>query len=569
MAESQNMVATSGGTALDITTSSIPEAPIASAEVTLDDPLFFGESYSIELSYDIPDTRREGLLVTSAYAFVPVVALGDNATVEVNLPRSQPWAASLEPADCAGDGGSFTCSGSDGMYVAALAEVTRPDLTASTTTHVQLAEKALNLEITYFQGEEAFANHVKELAAAALPIMEELYGFKYRGPEEVRLEERGSVITLGYEGLASCGETFCTIAVSPVASDRTLLHELAHLWSDIYDRRWLAEGFAELIAVETSGRLAGLVTGTPDDFEPPQVELQLDDWGGVPVGAGLNGEQRDYENTGYYRSERFLSLLQSELGLQALQTANAALADSGSAIDSRQFMDALEAASSRNSDALFREWVFPSSYDERLAQRREARDRLTTLIARAQEEGLSDRVPGEIEADIDEWDFDSALASLDEKEEWLADYLALKSDLVALRTDAEAAGLAPGPGLQEALDRWDFDHAAGIVAEARQALALYLAARERVDEPRSLWERFGLLGSDPNGDLTAAAEAFNAADYGSAERHADDAIDTVNSASTDAARRVFIVAGGAALFAIAILLIVWFGRRRQHEPWPY
>jgi hypothetical protein len=228
-------------------------------------------------------------------------------------------------------------------------------------------------------------------------------------------------------------------------------------------------------------------------------------------------------------------------------------------------MDTIEEASGRNNDALFQKWVFPASLADTLAERREARDRLTTLIARAQEEGLSDSVPGEIEVDIADWDFESALIALAVKETSFRRYLDLKPQLEALRADSQGAGLTPGKELDQAIEDWEFGIAAGIIGEAEDALSRYLAARERANEPRSLWERFGLLGEDPDGDLKAAAEAFNAGDYELAGDRADDAISSVDSASSNAARRVFIVTGAAAAFAIVILVIVWYSRRRELE----
>jgi hypothetical protein len=103
------------------------------------------------------------------------------------------------------------------------------------------------------------------------------------------------------------------------------------------------------------------------------------------------------------------------------------------------------------------------------------------------------------------------------------------------------------------------------VAGAEQALARYLAARDRVDEPRNLWARFGLLGSDPESELSKAAEAFTAGDYDRSLNSSNDAIQAIDSASDNAARRVFIVAGGSALFALLILFIVWYTRLRDRQ----
>jgi hypothetical protein len=189
------------------------------------------------------------------------------------------------------------------------------------------------------------------------------------------------------------------------------------------------------------------------------------------------------------------------------------------------------------------------------------------LIAQAQAEGLSDQVPDEIEAEVADWDFDVALSQLDEKEEALNDYLGLKGEIASLRTGVQEAGLTLNGDLDAAIENWEFDRAAAIVNDAEAALARYLAARERVDEPRSLWERFGLLGADPDGKVKDSSEAFNSGDYERSRSSADEAVDTVDSASSNAARRVLIVAGGAAAFAIVILLVVWFTRlRERNEP---
>jgi hypothetical protein len=97
------------------------------------------------------------------------------------------------------------------------------------------------------------------------------------------------------------------------------------------------------------------------------------------------------------------------------------------------------------------------------------------------------------------------------------------------------------------------------------ALALYRDAEAAVAEPRSPWEDFGLIGSDPEGSVEEAAAAFNAGDYESASDNARDAINAVNEASTTATRRVMLVAGAAAAFALLVLLGVWYTRIRERR----
>ncbi len=74
-----------------------------------------------------------------------------------------------------------------------------------------------------------------------------------------------------------------------------------------------------------------------------------------------------------------------------------------------------------------------------------------------------------------------------------------------------------------------------------------------------------LLGSDPEASVERAAAAFNDGDYAGAIDHAGTAIDTINGASKTAARRVLIMAGVLALFAVIILGAVWLSHRREPD----
>jgi hypothetical protein len=556
----RNLTASSSGTPLSVSTSPVEDAPIDQAAVTLASPLYYGQTLSMQMSYDIAEVREPSLQITPTYVVVPILALGDTSTVTVALPAT-PWVAELVPAECAQAQSTFNCSGSDDIYVAALAEASRPDLTVTTATDLPLGGKTVKLSIKHFQGEEAFGQHVKDLAVNALPVIQDLYGIPYSGP----VEERGKVVTTGYEGIAECGDSFCTIAVTPIADDYIILHELAHLWSGHYSNRWLQEGFAELVAKEAAGRLAsGLVRGEPVERTPATVDLQLDQWGAITPGASLVGPERDIETAGYYRAERFLALLQSEVGFDALRKANIAIGSTGAA-DSKRFMDALEDAGGGNNDDLFMEWVFDDSLAPAVSERRQARDRFSRVVARATAEGISDTVTQRVWNDLSAWKFEDAQARLDEADDLLADYEDMKGDLAVFRSAAEAAGLSVGPPVEEDLNEWHFKAAAEKIDRAMLALAAYEEAKIKVDEPRNTWEEFGLMGSDPKGSVRDAAAAFNAGDYEQAADEAADAISAVAGASDTAKRRVLVVAGAAAAAAMLVLLGVWYTQLRDRR----
>ena len=552
-------------TPLDVTLDDSTDGPLLVATVTFDLPLFYQDTYSFTLDYDLPAARDESLLVTPFYVFLPAVASGDQATVTIFTPNDALWEVALEPIDCAQSGSTFTCTGSDSVHLAAFAEVSRPDATAAIPIDLALQERNVSITLTYFQGEEPWAQHLQELIIAALPIIEELYGFPYGGPFAINVAERGRQIILGYEGLTSCDrQAACDIAVSPVADDFTILHELAHLWSDIYAQRWLVEGFAELLAGEAAARLPpGLVQGAPPSRAEPALDLRLDLWGDVTSVVAASDEDRQTENAGYDRSLRFLALLQDQVGLQALQQANALIAQSGQPADSRRFMDALEDVSGQNQDQLFAQWVFPDSFAPTLQTRRQARDRLAALTAQVQAEGLSSDVLDAIRQDVAAWRFDEALASLDRAEADLQTYTEITDTLSTLRRDLRAAGLTLPQTIDAALARLDFEPARLAIAAAQDALDVYLDAQERVDAPRSLWLRLGLLGSDPHTSLDDASRAFARGDFQTAIDEANSAADTVDNASRVALTRLLIFVGILAAIALAMGVALWLAHRHS------
>ncbi|HET8943380.1 MAG TPA: hypothetical protein VFO59_01230 [Dehalococcoidia bacterium] len=555
------------GAPLEITPGGQEQGPMVPATVKLDRRLFFGDSYDLRIQYEVPEKRHPAVITIPAYAFIPLLASGDEATVDVSAPVDAPWSTSIEAVDCAQNGVTFSCTGADAVFLAAVAEVARPDLTATMSTEVQLRDRKVPLNITYFQGEEAFAQHVSDLAVNALPVLEDIYGVQYFGPGTVNVSERVRQVILGYEGLTSCDPaTACEVNISPIADDRTMLHELAHLWSGLYEKRWLAEGFAEYTAAQSVQYLPeGLVSGSAVVRQQPSVELQLDDWGDVENVIGASEDDLAVENAGYFRSLRFLDQLEFELGVEALRRTNQAISQEGEPADSRRFMDLLEDISGRNNDSLFVEWVFPESLEPLISDRREARDRLTNVTARAQAAGLTEDVPAEIQKKVDAWQFQEAFTALETAEAGLDTFDDLKDDLARLQEDIDAAGLVLSDSIQKLLAEWDFEAARSTVDQAFEAVTAYAIAVEKVNARRSAWEQFGLLGSDPESSVERAASAFNDGDYENAIDQADKAIDTIDGASRTAMRRVLIVAGLAALFGLVVLGAVWLSRRREPD----
>jgi tetratricopeptide (TPR) repeat protein len=553
---------------LNVTLDDSLEGPVVVATVEFDRRIFFQDTYAFSLDYDLADTRDRSLLITPSYVFLPAIATGEEATVRILTPDDDAWEVSLEPVDCERDGSTFACSGPSSVHVAAFAEVSRPDATSSIPIDLTLGGGPVSITLTHFQGEEAWAQHLQDLVTQSLPVIEDLYGFAYSGPAVIEITERGRNLTLGYEGLASCEpQTSCQIGVSPLADDFTVLHELAHLWSDIYAERWLVEGVAEFIAGEAAALLpSDLVRGEPLSSVHSILNLPLDDWGEVTSIVGADDDQLAREAAGYDRSHRFLLALKSGLGLEVLQNTNAALHQNGSAADSALFMDTIEDVSGRNLDRLFAGWVFPESFAPTLEARREARERLAELATRvADADALSADILDPIRDYVTAWRFEDALAALDNADVALQTYADFLPALADLRRGVDAAGLALPSSVDDAIRRWDFNEAIAEVTEAGRALNAYVIAKQTVDSSRDPWQRFGLLGSDPDADLATAADAFAQGDYDSAIEDARRAADTIDDASRVALSRALIIVG--VVFAAALLVaisLVLYNRRSHH-----
>jgi hypothetical protein len=495
------------GTEIDDST----EGPTESAIVYFDRALYYGQDYTFTLSYDLVDTRSEVLLVTAAYVYLPAIVVGDSATVRIALPDDREWAVTLDPFDCAESApAEYACGPSEGIQVAAWVEVSNPDALQSTDSAVRLANGEIALTISHFPDEERWASRIQTLSDAALPVLEGLFGFPYQGPNNLTIAERGRQDIAGYEGIFGCLADSCTIGISPIASDSTALHELAHLWTEMFEKRWLAEGLAEFMADHAAADLAGLMTAQENSPPPRVVDLYLDEWGPTRYIIGASDDELARENTGYWESQRFFQTLEEMIGLSSLQATNAAAADLGRSIDSQTYLDLLEEVTGERLDGLFQERVFPPSYAPVLEQRRQARERLVALQAAVAEAGLDLR--GRIEQLVDEWSFESADRDMDE---------------------AEAAIIA------------------------------YTAARDRIDEPRSLWERIGLWGEDPGGKLAAAAAEFSVGRFVNAADRAEAAQKALDGAQR--AGQVRTLGALAALASVAVVASgsIWFIRRRR------
>lgn len=222
-------------------------------------------------------------------------------------------------------------------------------------------------------------------------------------------------------------------------------------------------------------------------------------------------------------------------------------------VGSRELLDQLQAVSDGDVLPVFAGMVFDEGTAALLEERDAARTAYDGLVEMAGGWGAPDPVRRAMTA----WTFEDATTQISAAEAWLTDRDAL---LAAI----DDAGLSAPARLREryltdgggAGARTELDAEAAVVDGYREVL-------DRNAEPRSIFERVGLLGSsDPGAVLADAAAMFAEGEL----RGAADAIDLARArlaaAGVDGIVRL---ASAAILVILALLLAVWLVRRRRRS----
>ena len=173
------------------------------------------------------------------------------------------------------------------------------------------------------------------------------------------------------------------------------------------------------------------------------------------------------------------------------------------ALTSRGFLDQLETVSDADIEPLFAERVLIDADVALLPARAEARDAFDALVTASDGWGA----PDPVRLAMTEWRFDDAQAQMALAADWLE-----RRD--ALLQSMEEAGLSAPDRLQLAYRAYGGGPEATDELEAETAVVrAYVGAADRVNAPRSLFERLGLIGSaDPAVQLAMAQGRFTDGD---------------------------------------------------------
>ncbi|MGH2600721.1 MAG: hypothetical protein ACRDJ9_15220, partial [Dehalococcoidia bacterium] len=425
-----NLTARTGSTRLSTESSTTPVGgdPFRLLAVRFDRDLYYNDVLDITVEYDLAAIRASQILVSPEYAFVPAVGQGAYSLLQIVAPADRrvtigsancahiadspityACGTSTTAADYRAGGRCFftaatprwDCAFTGDDFVIVPLEVTAPNLTLATrTSQVTLVGRPVQLTVSHFTGDEAWAARVEDIVRRGLPLLEEANGYAYAGPPTIEILESGYQDTHGYEGLAN---NQGRLRLTPVVDDQTVLHEVSHLWSSIFASRWLAEGMADYTANIAARRLGLRPSEVPRALPP---EPTLEEWGALRSQIALNPSERDVEESGYARSLRFIEILAERAGARTLMGINATLAQERARATSRTYLDLLEDTTGAVYAPLFAEWVFTEADIQLLPARQAARAAAATLSERAAAAGTSR--PRDVDDALHAWEFDRA-----------------------------------------------------------------------------------------------------------------------------------------------------------------
>ena len=446
-----------------------------------------------------------------------------------------------------------------------------PAALAGEVQTIAFGSRTVELTVDGSPGDTEWAQRVSDLVIAGGPVLEELIGVPYPGPDAMTISERTSDQLGGYAGMAGCSHVVCGISLLPDFDDTTLLHELTHAWTQSFRSRWIGEGMAEYISDRAAARIDGrlLPVVEPAGDRPP---FPLLDWMLTIDFNSAEEEQITTEYEGYVWSRRFFEQLEATVGPDALRRTMAAVVPlQPGTVGVRRFMDAVDDAGGVPADDLFIRYVFPPERESEIRDRRTARDRLSALSARAASEApeLSQDVFISIRERMAAWEFTPVINAVAYLEEGFNAYLTIRDRLPALRTAAEQAGLSYPPSLQNATATWNFTPFLETIDDATPAIEAYTAAKQDVASSRSIWQRIGLIGAtSPESHLENAAAAFATASFGQSADESRAADATLEGANSRALVNAALGAVILVLLALSAGFLLRWALTGQRSPTP-
>ena len=532
---------------------------------TLRSGIRYGKHANISIGYQLADGAAEGLRVRPSAVAFSAWGFGTAAEVTVAVPAGYEVQTDGDPVTAGtGPDGTTLTSGPIADPTRWLATILATHATQYTTTdrQITLDGGTMDLQVRSFDDDEAWGTATADLLAKAMPILQSTLGLPYirQGPVVVTESVDASAGGIG-EGSGSSPEVL-------VAFDQpafTVIHQAAHLWlaPELASDRWIREGLASWAAAQVA---AEVDLAVPYDPVRRTTELASSAFPLASWGAGV--ATADQDAYGYAAGWGLVASLADAVGPDALRTALRRIAAGRSAydpvgvdtprpgavparpVDSRRFLDHLEAVSDADLATPYAAAVFAPDAAAELAARASARGAYAGLLTRAGDWGG----PAPVTAALAAWDFSTATEAITAATAWLGERDAL------LATIGEA-GLTTPNRLRESWVRDGGGPNAITELDAERAVAdAYRAALVRSVGERSFIERIGLLaGPDPSTLLAHANGAFAEGDLQVALDDVRRADELVGGAQTQGTVRLV---SAAVVLILGFAGAIWLLRRR-------
>lgn len=570
-----NIVAASGGERLAIETNAA-DPDFLTVTVTFAEGVFFEQSYAYRVTYDLPDpggAPDRNLRISPSIVAFPVWAFGSSGepggSVTVILPGGfRPSVQGEELVSSTGPNGEIILTAAsipDPFDFFAYLSADRPGAFTDTLLTVQVADTSAALNVRSWQDDPDWGVAMSDLMTDGLPALQRLIGLPYPAPGTLIIEEAATSRLGGYAGVYNSLTNI--IRVRYDADAYVALHEAAHLWFNgaLFRDRWIGEAYAEFYGVQAAMAIGA--SGDSFDLTDDLLanKIPLNDWGNIgAVEIGIE----EYAYAATYHVALLVFGRTNVPGLQGVwRGANdgempyqPAHGDGPPEIGVdlhlegwKQLLDLLEERTGASFEDLWIDWVVNDEQQLLIEDRADARDLYAAVI----EEAGPWNLPRDLRHDMGSWRFEEAEAELS-----LARVVLDARDQI--ESAADELGLTPPGGLREAFEGDDGLAAARDQADQEiEVLAAIDTASERLSENESLLESIGLLGADPEADLDAAREGFEADQLDDAAADADRALAARVGAEEAGQTRVLLGGGGVLLLGGGTVVSVQIRRRRR------
>lgn len=308
------------------------------------------------------------------------------------------------------------------------------------------------------------AEQMLDLAVRALPVLDALTDVRLDGSHQRTffLEDTQKLLVLNADGFIDSRND--AITLHPGSLESTLIHELAHYWSDRrrFPERWMVEAYAEYLT-----SLAARELGVPFSPMPPNGACE-----GLPLQRWQPGSGFA-EVCAYAVGPRVFHDLAAAAGADTLRQVISDLSRQPGGVRSEALLTYLERESGANLSPLMLGRVFGPELNDRLSERAELQDRRIQATSAAAAVGIP--MPPVVAEHLNAWRHDEAAAALEWIEPVLHEVSVTQSGCVKLQLDCAALwrDLPPDPGRWMALRE--------RLSEAPQILSVYGNLRDAAE----------------------------------------------------------------------------------------